>query len=80
MNRKGINHRGGVGCEENFPGWDYTEEECEFLMAMDRYKREARRPYPTWREVLRVLKELGYRKVTATPARASADVHREDDC
>jgi hypothetical protein len=69
MNRNGINHRGGVGCEETFPGCDYTEEEREFLVAMDRYKRTARRPYPTWREVLRVLRSLGYRKVT-TPSEA----------
>jgi hypothetical protein len=71
MNRRDINHRHGVGCEENFPGCDYTEEECEFLMAMDHYKRSARRPYPTWREVLQVLKDLGYRKVTANPEQPS---------
>lgn len=57
-----VNHKGGVGCEETFPGSDYTDEEREFLLAIDRYKRVARRPYPTWREVLRVLHSLGYRK------------------
>jgi hypothetical protein len=62
MDRRGVNHRGGVGCEENFPGWDYTEAEREFLLAMDRYKRSARRPYPTWREVFNVFLALGYRK------------------
>jgi hypothetical protein len=44
-------------------GSDYTDEEREFLLAMDRYKRAYRRPYPTWREVLHVLKCLGWRKV-----------------
>ncbi len=73
MNRRGINHHGGVGCEENFPGCDYTEEEREFLVAIDRYKRSARRPYPTWREVLRVIKALGYRKVPAHPEAPSCD-------
>jgi hypothetical protein len=68
MNRHIIRHPRGLGCEVTFPGCDYTEEEIAFLMAMDRYKRTKRRPYPTWREVLNVLKSLGYRKVPATPS------------
>jgi hypothetical protein len=32
------------------------------MTAMDRFKREKRRPFPTWSEVLHVLKSLGYRK------------------
>jgi hypothetical protein len=43
----------------------YTDEEREFMVAIDNYKRINRRPYPTWREVLRVLESLGYRKVEA---------------
>ncbi|MCS7020698.1 MAG: hypothetical protein NZ703_13250 [Gemmataceae bacterium] len=46
---------------------DYTEEELEFMKAMERYKRENRRPFPTWSEVLEVLRSLGYRRV-AEPA------------
>lgn len=42
---------------------DYTEDETDFMKAMDRYKRENRRPFPTWSEVLEVLRSLGYRKV-----------------
>ena len=42
---------------------DYSEDETEFMKAMDRYKRENRRPFPTWSEVLEVLRSLGYRKV-----------------
>jgi hypothetical protein len=42
----------------------YSDDELEFLRAMDRYKRERRRPYPTWTEVLAVLKSLGYGKTT----------------
>jgi len=52
-----------AGPEEVFPGADYTDEERVFLMAMERYKRERRRPFPTWREVLRVVYSLGYRRV-----------------
>jgi hypothetical protein len=58
--------RGGVGCEENFPGSDYTDEEREFLIAMDRYKRLRRRPHPSWREVLDVLRALGWHRSPAT--------------
>lgn len=46
-------------------GHDYTDEEREFMMAMDRYKREAHRPYPDCRDVLRVARQLGYRKQEA---------------
>jgi hypothetical protein len=43
----------------------YSDEEWEFMQAMERYKRTKQRPFPTWREVLGVLKELGYRKVAS---------------
>lgn len=44
-------------------GADYTAEEFEFLQAMERYRREKRRPFPTFTEVLAVARSLGYRKV-----------------
>jgi hypothetical protein len=49
---------------------DYTDDEISFMRAMDQYKRDNRRPFPTWSEVLEVLRALGYRKVekpTALP-------------
>src|SRR5437660_2212016 len=42
---------------------DYNNDEIEFMKAMDQYKRENRRPFPTWSEVLEVLRAMGYRKV-----------------
>jgi hypothetical protein len=42
---------------------DYTGDEIEFMRAMDEYKRYNHRPFPTWSEVLEVLRALGYRKV-----------------
>jgi len=42
---------------------DYSEDEVSFMIAMDSYKRANRRPFPTWSEVLEVLRALGYRKV-----------------
>jgi hypothetical protein len=41
---------------------DYSDEEITFMKAMDQYKRANRRPFPTWSEVLEVLRSLGYRK------------------
>ena len=41
---------------------DYTDEEIEFMSAMDQYKRANGRPFPTWSEVLEVLRDLGYRR------------------
>ena len=35
---------------------DYSNDEVEFMLAMDRYKRYAQRPHPTWHEVLRVIR------------------------
>ncbi|MHC4122697.1 MAG: hypothetical protein ACYSSI_03915 [Planctomycetota bacterium] len=40
-----------------------SDEQFAFLMAVDEYKRENSRPFPTWTEVLEVIKALGYRKV-----------------
>ena len=47
---------------------DYNDEETEFMKAMDRYKRENRRPFPTWSEVLEVMRSLGYRRVAEPTA------------
>jgi hypothetical protein len=49
---------------------DYSDEEILFMKAMDQYKRSNRRPFPTWSEVLEVLRSLGYektREATALP-------------
>jgi hypothetical protein len=54
---------------------DYNAEEIDFMKAMDQYKRDNRRPFPTWSEVLEVLRALGYRRVaepTALPGYASS--------
>ena len=38
------------------------------MKAMDLYKRANRRPFPTWSEVLEVLRSLGYRRVEVATA------------
>lgn len=47
---------------------DYNDEEILFMKAMDQYKRANRRPFPTWSEVLEVLRSLGYRKTEEAAA------------
>ena len=40
-----------------------SDEQFHFLMAIDEYKKANARPFPTWTEVLEIIKALGYRKV-----------------
>lgn len=42
---------------------ELNDEQFEFVMAIDEYKRVNKRPFPSWTEVLEVVKYLGYRKV-----------------
>ena len=41
---------------------DYSGDEIEFMKAMDEYKRKSGRMFPTWSEVLEVVRSLGYTK------------------
>jgi hypothetical protein len=41
---------------------DYSGDEIEFMKAMDDYKRKSGRMFPTWSEVLEVVRSLGYTK------------------
>ncbi len=54
---------------------EMTDEQFEFLMAIEQYKKQNNRPFPTWTEVLEVMKALGYRKV-AKPGKLS---HAKED-
>jgi hypothetical protein len=47
-----------------------SDEQFEFLMAIDEYKRANARPFPTWTEVLEVIRALGYRRVAEPQALA----------
>jgi hypothetical protein len=44
---------------------DYTEAEKEFMLAMSEYKHHSGRMFPTWSEVLEVLRGLGYEKIAS---------------
>jgi hypothetical protein len=44
---------------------DYTDQEVEFMNALDDYKRKSGRMFPTCSEVLEVIRSLGYVKAAA---------------
>ena len=43
---------------------DYTDQEVEFMNALDDYKRKSGRMFPTCSEVLEVIQSLGYVKLS----------------
>ena len=42
---------------------DYSNDEMEFMDALDNYKRKSGRMFPTCSEILEVVRDLGYAKV-----------------
>lgn len=66
--RSGLERRRGPGrrrsdSRRSAEEGELSPEQFEFVMAMDEYKRANKRPFPSWTEVLEVIKYLGYRKV-----------------
>ncbi len=45
----------------------YTEDEIEFMNAMQRFKLQTGKTFPSYSEVLSVAYALGYRKMVVTP-------------
>ncbi len=45
---------------------DYSVEEVEFMNAMDDYKRKSGRMFPTCSEVLEVIRDIGYVKLSSS--------------
>lgn len=52
---------------------DYSEDEVEFMNALDEYKRRSGRMFPTCSEVLEVIRSLGYAKVGQIAATSTGD-------
>ena len=50
---------------------DYTDQEVEFMNALDEYKRKSGRMFPTCSEVLEVIRSLGYIKLSAAESTAT---------
>ena len=41
---------------------EMSDDLIEFITAIDEYKRTNQRPFPSWGEILEVLKALGYER------------------
>ena len=54
-----------------------SDEQFEFLMAIDDYKRLNDRPFPTWTEVLEVVKAIGYVKASEIDGTGEASYDHE---
>ena len=66
--RLGLERRRGPGIRrseerKSAEEGEMNDEQFVFLMAIDKYKRQNHKPFPSWTEVLEVVKALGYRKV-----------------
>jgi hypothetical protein len=61
---------------------EMTAEQFEFVMAIQMYKKVNKRLYPTWTEVMEVIRQLGYRKVLPRDMRLEnvPEPELEDDC
>lgn len=51
---------------------DYSDDEVEFMNALDQYKRKSGRMFPTCSEILEVIRGLGYVKSDITTTHTSA--------
>ncbi|MDZ4849070.1 MAG: hypothetical protein SGI77_07230 [Pirellulaceae bacterium] len=51
---------------------DYTNDEVEFMQAIETYKRKNGRMFPTCSEVLEVIRSLGYARPTTEIAEISS--------
>jgi len=67
--RSGLDRRRGPGIRREADRkaaeeGEMTAEQFEFVMAVDNYKRTNNRPFPTLTEILEVVKNLGYKKIS----------------
>ena len=46
----------------NINAYDLGADELEFIQAIHAHKQRSGRAFPTWSEVLRILRDLGYEK------------------
>lgn len=76
--RSGLDRRRGPGrrrteARRSAEEGEMTAEQFDFLRAINDYKSVNKRPFPTWTEVLDVMKALGYRKVAESSDIAASD-------
>jgi hypothetical protein len=61
------------------PGSDITGDALEFVRAIEAFQRRYRRRYPSWTEVLHVLRTLGYAKVVPGADYSELKTEHADD-
>lgn len=58
---------------------DYNDEELRFMRAMDDYKRDSGRMFPTCSEILEVVRGLGYIKLTEEEQQLIDSIQQVED-
>ncbi|MEC8555423.1 MAG: hypothetical protein VXZ82_10505 [Planctomycetota bacterium] len=58
---------------------DYNCEEIEFMRALDDYKRESGRMFPTCSEILEVVRALGYVQLTDEESQLLESIQQVED-
>ena len=51
--------------ERRINEYPMSNEELNFIKAVNDYKQRYNKPFPTWSEILHILKSIGYEKVDA---------------
>ena len=59
---------------------DYSNDEIEFMQALDAYKRAAGRMFPTCSEILEVIRSLGYVRLNEEQQSLLADAFESSFC
>jgi hypothetical protein len=49
--------------ERRINEYPMSNEELDFIKAVNEYKQRYSKPFPTWSEILHILKSIGYEKV-----------------
>lgn len=67
--RTGLERRRGAGIRReedrrSAEEGEMTAEQFEFVMAIETYKKINKKLFPTWTEVLEVIQQLGYEKIS----------------
>jgi len=60
--RAGAERRSGPRRKRSMNQYDMSEDVLEFINAIRRFKDVSGRSFPTWSEVLGILRDLGYEK------------------
>lgn len=83
--RLGLDRRRGPGRRRtddrrNAEEGQMSEEQFEFIMTIEEYKQYNSRPFPTWTEVLEVIKAMGYRKVAEPQSLQQLAKQKTENC